>query len=176
MWIDKQAILGFRVWTFLELSVSTLMGVHAFLFCSLSLFTSGSQLLTVSVPDAFNEMDRWRKMATASWVLLTSMRFQESMFSLSAALLDEDNEGSSYFDWMHEAKNDAFILRMSWLMLFQSMSPSLFPRPRRSRRFWAAPPGKGIWETQVLRTFRRMGLRGFEDWENDQYVSHLRMT
>ena len=51
----------------------------------------------------------------------------------------------------------------------------VFAQLRRKRRFWSAPRGHGVWEQQFLTTFCLVGLQ-FPDWEDHQYLKHLRLT
>ena len=45
---------------------------------------------------------------------------------------------------------------------------------RRRRRFWVALRSEGVWEREFGGSFRAMGRRGFTDWEDNQYMLHLR--
>lgn len=56
-----------------------------------------------------------------------------------------------------------------WTMCFVPPFNKIFHCLRMSRRFWAAPRGKGFWEKAVCILWKRMGTR-FPDWENKQYL------
>lgn len=113
--------------------------------------------------------DRRRKIALASALLLRAAQIQ---FTISA-LCELDGDSTGFRHWADE---DAELqTQLLLLVLGSPLFRDLLPRTRRARRFWAAPRGQGVWETQFLGTFCRVGEH-FPDWENDQYITHLRMT
>ena len=71
--------------------------------------------------------------------------------------------------------DDKLKASFSWVAL---LGNRLFARilkgQKRKRRFWVAARSRGVWEREFLCSFSTMARRGFSDWEDNQYLLHLR--
>lgn len=86
-------------------------------------------------------------------------------------------ERAQSFEGWRNITNSSHNQGLNGLLLLFSVPTLLrwLSRFRRTRRFWSAPRGAGVWELQFLGTFRLVGRR-FADWEDDRYMEHFRVS
>ena len=121
---------------------------------------------------------RRRKIAAFSMIMLSWLQWQMGMFAPLCESDDDAVEGDDGYSFQSSGRSSSFIgltmFQLLGVLLSQPEFANALTLVRRARRFWSAPRGDAVWETQFLRTFRLVG-RLYPDWEDDQYVQHFRM-
>ena len=124
-----------------------------------------------------------RKVAAMNLLFFSFLEWQMAMLKLGAAEVDaagsdfsdDDDYGSRTFGRVrYFSVSSMSMLQLLGFVLCQDGFSRALTLLRRGRRFWAAPRGVGVWETQFLSSFRVVG-RLFPDWEDEQYLQHFRM-
>ena len=111
---------------------------------------------------------RRKAMGVAFTFLLMNMTVSESFFQLAGGSHRPASRSTPVRD-----NFQSFGVGMMAILSYNSMMDSLGPR---RRRFWTALRGDGIWEKDFLQNYHTMAVQWrVPDFENSQYVEHLRL-
>ena len=118
-------------------------------------------------------MNRRRKMAFASMVLLGRLNLQLDLVTVSTGV--QEYTGFERRFRFHRSSTFDHTTSLFAQILSEQSFLEMIVKLRRKRRFWAAHRGAGIWESQFLGIFHHMG-QDFPDWEDAQYSQHFRLS